>query len=168
MLYEVITQQMAAAGQGQLLVGAGTVLSREDLDQALEAGARFIVTPSVKDEVITSCVQNHIPVFPGILTPTELHRALDLGASTVKLFPAGAFGPGYIKALKGPFETVKILAVGGVNEQNVSDYMQNGADGIAFGAGVVKPAWLAANQCQTIEQKLLELLNQCRLALDRQ
>jgi len=129
-------EQIAAlleATKGEMNIGAGTVRSLEELDQALQAGAMFIVTPTVLPEVIERCVKQDIPVFPGAFTPTEIHRAWTAGASMVKLFPAGQFGPSYIKIVKAPLDDVKILATGGVRLSNVKEYIDAGAD--AFGLG---------------------------------
>jgi len=72
----------------------------------------------------------------------------------VKLFPSGLYGPGYIRALKGPFNDVKILAVGGISEQNISQFFKQGADAIAFGAGIIRPDWLDKNRFDLMEEKL--------------
>ena len=94
--------------ENKLVVGAGTVLNSHDLDNALSAGAGFIVTPSVIDDVINACVSENIPVIPGALTPTEIHKAWSMGATMIKVFPASVFGSGYIKAIKGPFDKIKV------------------------------------------------------------
>ncbi|MBN1764777.1 MAG: bifunctional 4-hydroxy-2-oxoglutarate aldolase/2-dehydro-3-deoxy-phosphogluconate aldolase [Sedimentisphaerales bacterium] len=120
------------AGSG-MNVGAGTVCSLDDLNTALAAGARFIVTPVVNPEVIRACNEHHIPVFPGAFTPTEIFHAWNLGADMVKLFPANRFGPSYIKEIKGPFDKVKLMPTGGVNVENLKEYHDCGAD--AFGVG---------------------------------
>lgn len=154
----LIAKMISEAGE-ELVVGAGTVLSKNDLNEALKAGAKFIVSPSVKDEIIEYCVDKDIPVFPGALTPTEVHRAMDLGATMVKLFPSGMYGPGYIKALKGPFDKMKIMAVGGINENNAGKYMNHGADAVAFGAGILRPNWMDEGRYDIIEEKIKQLVN---------
>jgi 2-dehydro-3-deoxyphosphogluconate aldolase/(4S)-4-hydroxy-2-oxoglutarate aldolase len=114
-------------------VGAGTVCSIDDLNQALDAGAGFIVTPVVVPEVIERCVAKQIPVFPGALTPTEIHQAWNLGATMVKVFPANHFGPDYIKAVKAPLQDIRLMPTGGVSIETLPAYKQAGAD--AFGVG---------------------------------
>jgi len=143
-------------------VGAGTVLDQKDMKDALDAGARFIVSPSIVEDVIAECVKKKIPVFPGALSPTEVHKAWNMGATMVKLFPCGIYGPGYIRALKGPFENIKIMAVGGVNEQNISLFFKQGADAVAFGAGILKSEWLDNNRFDLIEEKLHLLIKSYR------
>jgi len=109
-----IISKAGAVSAGRASIGAGTVLSVDDLEKALEAGADFIVMPVLKKEVVCVCVERKIPVFPGALTPQEVFDAHEAGAVMVKVFPLGVFGPRYIKDLKGPFDKIKLMAVGGV------------------------------------------------------
>lgn len=153
-----LIKEMNQKSGDSLVVGAGTVLNNEDLTKALDAGAKFIVTPSVVEEVIGKCVDEKIPVFPGALTPTEINKAWSMGATMVKLFPSGVYGPGYIRALKGPFNNIKLIAVGGVNEQNIAQYFKQGASAVAFGAGIIRPEWLEKDRFDLIEEKLSLLI----------
>jgi 2-dehydro-3-deoxyphosphogluconate aldolase / (4S)-4-hydroxy-2-oxoglutarate aldolase len=114
-------------------VGAGTVCSLPNLEAALEAGAGFIVTPVVSSKVIVECVKRQVPVFPGALSPTEIHEAFDLGASIVKVFPSDSLGPAYIKSLKGPFPGWRLMPTGGVTVETLGAYKRAGAE--AFGIG---------------------------------
>lgn len=157
-----LIDMMIKASSGKLMVGAGTVLNEDQLEEALQAGARFIVSPSTRESIVKRCVSMGIPVFPGALTPTEVHLAWEMGATMVKLFPSGMYGPGYIKALKGPFDSLKIMAVGGINEQTVSKYFLHGADAVAFGAGVVRPNLLEEGRFDLIEEKIRFFLDQCK------
>ena len=93
---EVIKQLRAAWGE-QMNIGAGTVCSMKDLEQALEAGAQFIVAPITSKSVIKACVKEGVPIFPGAYTPTEIYKAWKWGAEIIKVFPATTLGPGYIK-----------------------------------------------------------------------
>jgi 2-dehydro-3-deoxyphosphogluconate aldolase/(4S)-4-hydroxy-2-oxoglutarate aldolase len=117
----------------EMNVGAGTVCSIDELNQALDAGAGFIVTPVIVPEVIQRCVAKQIPVFPGALTPTEIHQAWNLGATMVKVFPANQFGPDYIKAIKAPLQEIRLMPTGGVTIETLAAFKQAGAD--AFGVG---------------------------------
>jgi 2-dehydro-3-deoxyphosphogluconate aldolase/(4S)-4-hydroxy-2-oxoglutarate aldolase len=109
-----------------LIIGAGTVLNEAQLDQALEAGSDFIVTPGLSDQVVDSCVSQRVPVIPGVATATEVMRAIDKGLSRVKLFPAESLGGlGYIKALSGPFPNLKFMPSGGLNGDNFAAYMRH-------------------------------------------
>ncbi|SDF40389.1 2-dehydro-3-deoxyphosphogluconate aldolase / (4S)-4-hydroxy-2-oxoglutarate aldolase [Dyadobacter soli] len=116
-----------------LNIGAGTVCTKDDLDAALEAGAQFIVTPVLSKKVVKSCVKKGIPVFPGAYTPTEIFNAWSLGASMVKIYPATALGPGYIKDLKAPMNQLKLLPTGGVSLENMEAFLKAGANGLGIG-----------------------------------
>ena len=133
-----LIEKAAGLYGGRLTVGAGTVLSMEELELAINAGASFIVMPVYIKEIVDVCREKEIPVFPGALTPLEAFRAWQGGASMVKIFPSGQFGPRYFKALKGPFDKMKLMAVGGVDLTNIKDYFASGADAVAFGEGVYR------------------------------
>jgi 2-dehydro-3-deoxyphosphogluconate aldolase/(4S)-4-hydroxy-2-oxoglutarate aldolase len=127
-------REAATIAEGQLNIGAGTVINLELLDQALAAGAAFIVTPTVEPKVVVECVKRKIPVFPGALSPTEIVRAWDLGAMMVKVFPAESVGPGYIRALKAPLPHIKLLPTGGVDLTTLREFLKAGADGFGIGS----------------------------------
>lgn len=119
--------------KGKLNVGAGTVCSVEDLKLALEAGAQFIVTPIFNPEVVKLCVKSKIPVFPGAYTPTEIYQAWELGADMVKVYPATALGPDYIRDVKAPLNKIKLMPTGGISLNNIEAFMKAGADGLGVG-----------------------------------
>ena len=144
--------------QGKIELGAGTVLSVNDAKSALDSGATYIVSPVLNLELIDFCVKQNVSVFPGVATPTEAYNAFSAGASMVKLFPAGSFGPEYVKAIKGPLSNLKVLAVGGVSVSNVADYFSNGADAVAFGASIVKPEYLDEHNYDAIKDGVIDLL----------
>jgi 2-dehydro-3-deoxyphosphogluconate aldolase/(4S)-4-hydroxy-2-oxoglutarate aldolase len=107
----------------KLLVGAGTVLTVDQVDQAVDAGARFIVTPGFGPAVVRRCQEVGVPVFPGVATATEIQMALDAGLTTVKFFPAEQLGGApMIKALSAPFPMVRFIPTGGINADNLDDY----------------------------------------------
>ena len=116
----VISRMVKAAGK-RLAVGAGTVIDMPSLTAALDAGATFIVSPIVVEDVMRHCVANAIPVFPGALTPQEIYRAWQLGATMVKVFPSGLFGPKYFAEVRAPFNAIELLACGGVTPANMRD-----------------------------------------------
>jgi len=142
--------RMSREAGDKLCVGAGTVLDGASMWSALDAGAKFIVTPVLVEDVVRHCVKNNIPVFPGALTPLEIKRAWDAGAAMVKVFPSGLFGPGYFREIKGPFNDIKLLACGGVTPGNMKEYFMKGASAIAFGSSVFKKEWLAAGDYERI------------------
>ena len=138
----------------QLMIGAGTVLTLKDLKEALRAGATFIVSPVVIPPVIQYCAKRKIPVFPGALVPQDIYAAWQAGATMVKVFPTGCFGPDYFKEIKGPFPEIDLLACGGVTLGNMKDYFKNGASAIAVGSSVFRKDWLAAKKFRLIRNKL--------------
>lgn len=108
----------------QMFVGAGTVLTIGQVDRAVEAGAKFIVSPGFDPEVVDYCISKDIPVFPGCITPSEVAQAVKRGLKVVKFFPAAQFGGvSTIKALAAPYVGVKFMPTGGVNAKNLADYL---------------------------------------------
>lgn len=129
-----------------LVVGAGTVLTAEQVDRAVDAGARFVVSPGFSPVVVRRCRQRGVPVYPGVMTPTEIQMALDEGLSTLKFFPAEqAGGVGMIKALTAPFRTVRFIPTGGVNAANVISYLGIPAVAAVGGTWMVPADALAAH-----------------------
>lgn len=143
---------------GRLAVGAGTVLSLDDLAAARAAGATFAVMPTLVPDVVAECVRTGMPAFPGALTPQEIYNAWRAGAAMVKVFPARAFGPWYFKEISGPFADIPLLACGGVAPENLGDYFTCGAAAVAFGGGVFKPEWLADRRFDEIAAAIAGLL----------
>ena len=142
-----------------IIVGAGTVRHQSDLEKALAAGAEFIVTPNIRNEIIRLSATARIPIIPGALTPTEVQKAFDLGATAVKIFPVNCVGgPEYIKALRGPFRDIPLMACGGVNAENASTYLKAGANLVSFGASIFNPALMNENKWDEIETRLTQLL----------
>ncbi len=107
-----------------MFVGAGTVLNIEQVDRAIGAGAKFIVSPGLNPKVVEYCLKNNYPITPGIMTPTELEVALGFGLDVVKFFPAeNAGGLKMIKAMSAPYTMMKFMPTGGINATNVRDYL---------------------------------------------
>jgi 2-dehydro-3-deoxyphosphogluconate aldolase/(4S)-4-hydroxy-2-oxoglutarate aldolase len=133
--------------QPDLLVGAGTVLTPAQVDRAVEAGARFVVSPGFSPRVVAYCQELSVPVFPGAATATEIQLALDAGLDTVKFFPAEQLGGlTMIKALAAPFRSVRFIPTGGVNTRNVADYLAHPAVFAVGGTWMVAPDLLAAGR----------------------
>lgn len=134
----VISEVVKAAPAG-CLIGAGTVLSRSDVSAAAEAGANFMVTPALAESVAES-VGLGIPVLAGAFTPSEVVRAVDLGAAAVKLFPMSLGGTAYLRALRGPFPAVPFVPVGGVDAVVAQDCLAAGAVAVGVGGPLVGDA----------------------------
>ena len=121
-----------------LCIGAGTVVTLEDARSALSAGAQFLVTPNLNEDVVTYVLERGLAVFPGALTPTEIVRAHALGATAVKVFPVGALGgPSYIKEVRAPLNHIPLIAVGGVNVGNARAYLEAGCVGLGVGSSLL-------------------------------
>jgi Entner-Doudoroff aldolase len=149
-----LIEKAVAVADKRLTIGAGTVLSVKTLEVAVAAGATFIVTPVLVEDVMKHCVKNKIPVFPGALTPKEIYDAWNAGATMVKVFPAGSFGPKYFKEIKGPFNDIPLLACGGVTPENMKEYFSFGASAVAFGEGVFKKEWISGKDFKSVEESI--------------
>ena len=107
-----------------MLVGAGTVLTIEQVDRAVNAGAKFIVSPGINPKIVEYCVNNNIPITPGTCNPTNVETAIEFGLDVVKFFPAEAAGGlKYIKAIAAPYPQMKFMPTGGISEANVREYL---------------------------------------------
>lgn len=143
LLKHVARAAETAAGHGAI-IGVGTVLTAEQARAAIDSGAQFLVTPGIRPDVAKVAADAGIPFSLGALTPTEVAMALDLGSAVVKIFPARALGPGYLKDLQGPYPGLKLLPSGGIDATNAKDYLDAGAIAVACGTAVVPPAVVAA------------------------
>ena len=105
-------------------IGAGTVINAEQCEKALKAGAKFIVSPGLSEEVAKICRKNGVPYYPGCVTPTEIMRAIELGITVVKFFPANVYGGlKAMKALSAPFPQIKFIPTGGIDSSNIDEYL---------------------------------------------
>lgn len=129
----------------EMVVGAGTVLTPSQVELTKNAGGKFIISPDANPDVIKKTKELGLVSIPGALTPTEIAMANRFGADFVKIFPIGTMGCNYIKDVKAPLSNVKILAVGGVDENNMKDYFDAGACGIGIASGIVKKRMIDDN-----------------------
>ncbi len=136
-----------------VMLGLGTVLDATTARAGVAAGAKFIVTPGLRPDVIKACHQLGVPIFSGALTPTEIAAAADLGADIIKIFPAEFFGPPYIKSLRAVFPKLNFLPTGGVTPETVGEFLRNGAFATAAGSALVSPAALKACDWPSITAK---------------
>jgi len=132
-----IIRRLAESVSEDVILGAGTVLTPEMAADAVDAGARFIVSPNVNLATIEMAKSRGVPVFPGALTPTEVATAWQAGADMVKIFPANVMGPTYLKDLHGPFPQIKFMPTGGVNLNTARDYLENGAAALGVGGDLI-------------------------------
>ncbi len=126
---KIVSSNIPTVPEGKML-GMGTIRNLEEAKKAVDAGAMFLVTPHTDTDVIEYAKTHSVPIVAGALTPTEVYNAWAAGADMVKIFPCRPFGPGYIKELRGPFEQVALVAVGGVDLDNITDYFDAGASAV--------------------------------------
>lgn len=146
----------------RLNIGAGTVLTLEDLDEALEAGASFIVTPVVNEEVIKMCVARKVPVFPGAYTPSEIYKAWKLGAMMVKVFPATRLGADFIKEVLAPMNFLQLVPTGGVSMDTITDFFKAGAAGVGMGSSLFPAKLINTEQWEELDKHFFSLLDTYR------
>ena len=126
----------------RLLVGAGTVITLEQVAMTYNAGGHYLVTPTTQPNIIRAGKALGLGLYPGALTPSEILSAYEAGADAVKVFPVSSLGPGYIKAVRAPLSHIPLMAVGGVNEKNAADYMKAGCVGLGVGGNLVNKEWI--------------------------
>lgn len=132
--------------------GAGTVTSVSMVKMAKDAGATFIISPDTDKKVIKATIRHGMVSIPGALTPTEMKKAYDWGADFVKVFPANEFGPSYFKTVGTPLSQIKMLAVGGVNETTVNEYLLAGASGVGVAGCLFNKEWVKAGEWNKITE----------------
>lgn len=143
-----------------MLVGAGTVLTTAQVDAAIEAGAKFIVSPGLNPKTVRYCQEKNIPILPGVATASEIEQALELGLDTVKFFPAEVNGglPA-IKALSAPYHMMHFMPTGGVNPQNVKDYLAFDKVFACGGTWMVKDALISGGEFEKIKEMTKEAVD---------
>ncbi len=150
--------------EGVALVGAGTVLDAETARTAILAGAQFIVTPVVSLPVIELCRRYSIPTVIGAFTPTEILTAWQAGAAFVKVFPASAGGPTYVKDVRGPLPQVRLIPTGGVSAENAAEFIKAGASAVALGSNLVDPKLVAAGDWSALTARAESMVGIVRQA----
>lgn len=144
----------------EMLVGAGTVLTREQVDAAVAAGAKFIVSPGFDPEIVDYCLEKEIPVFPGCITPSEVAQAVKRGLKVVKFFPAEQFGGvATIKAMAAPYVGLKFMPTGGVNAKNLESYLSCDKIIACGGSWMVKGDLVKAGKFDEIKDLTAEAVN---------
>ncbi len=147
------------AARGDLLVGAGTVLTPQQADEARDAGAQFVVSPGFNPKVVRHCLDSQLPIIPGISTPTDIEMALDHGLDVVKLFPAEASGGiPTLKALCAPYAMVRFMPTGGISPQNVAEYLALPQVFACGGSWMVKPSLYADGNFSKVESAVREAI----------
>jgi len=142
-------------------LGAGTVRNLPEARQAADAGAMFFVTPNLDVSVIAYASDRNIPVIAGALTPTEVYTAWSAGAAMVKVFPCAPFGPQYLKDLRGPFDQIDLVAVGGVNLENLSQYFAVGARAVGVSTNLFGKTALANEDIEALTRNVRQFIHRC-------
>ncbi len=133
-----------------LLLGAGTIMDGQTVDRAVEAGAQFIACPGISEPMIEACRHHGVVSVVGAMTPTEIMRALDLGADVIKVFPAVCVGAGFFADVLGPFPGLHLMAAGGMSLLTIKDYVAAGAEILTFLGNGLEPNAYATGDCATI------------------
>jgi 2-dehydro-3-deoxyphosphogluconate aldolase / (4S)-4-hydroxy-2-oxoglutarate aldolase len=135
-----VVERLAARVPRDVEVGVGTVLTADDVDRSVDAGATFVVSPSVEPEVIAAALRRRVASYPGAFTPTEIVAAWKAGASAVKLFPAGQLGPGYLKDVRAPLPDIPVVPTGGVDIASIGAWLGAGAVAVGMGGPLIGDA----------------------------
>lgn len=166
-LIEITMNTQAAAAQiheaqkhfaGDMLIGAGTVTTAARAREALDAGARFLVTPNLNLQVLALAASEHCPVIPGVMTPTEMVMAAEAGAEVLKLFPAGQLGTGYVKDVLAPLDDISLVAVGGVTPANMNDWILAGCIGVGMGSSLLDPLLVRERRYEELGDRTRQML----------
>lgn len=144
--------------EGRMRVGAGTVTTPQLVELAAKAGAEYIISPDTNQEVIRRTRELGLVSMPGAMTPSEVMQAHHAGADFVKLFPASELGVSYVKAIRAPISHVKLLAVGGINERNIADFLAVGMVGAGVGGSLVNRRWIEDGAFAKITEAARSLL----------
>jgi len=142
----------------QMYIGAGTVLDVEDAQKAIQAGSSFLVTPNLDEDVIRYASREGVPIFPGAMTPTEVVKAWKAGATAIKIFPSASLGLTYIKELMGPLDHIPMMAVGGVTEENIKQFVDIGCYGLGIGGSLINLKEIEAGHFEWVTDKAARLL----------
>jgi 2-dehydro-3-deoxyphosphogluconate aldolase/(4S)-4-hydroxy-2-oxoglutarate aldolase len=146
-----------------LLLGAGTVLSPAQVDEAVDAGASFVVSPGFDPETAARCVERGVPVFPGVVTPTDVQAALRQGLDVLKFFPAEAAGGAtYLKALSGPFSDVRFIPTGGVSPDNLASYLALPGVLACGGSWLAPRSWIRDGAMDRVRRVAAEAVDRVR------
>lgn len=122
----------------RILLGAGTVLTKEDAKECIDIGAKFLLAPVYSHEILQLCSEENVLYIPGCYTPTEIYNAHSNGAELIKVFPAGGLKESYIKDVLAPLDMLNLLPTGGVNHQNINHFLKAGAKAVGLGSSLVR------------------------------
>ena len=153
-----LIRQIAPTLPSEFSLGAGTVIDAATARACIDAGASFIVSPVLRRDVIAVCRERDVPAMPGCFSPTEILDAWQAGADIVKVFPATALGPTYLKDIRGPLPELKLMPTGGVTIENAGDWIRAGAVSVGVGSALTDPKAIAAHDYASIAAKARRLV----------
>lgn len=152
--------RLMSSEYSHMLIGAGTVLTKDQVDRAVAAGAKFIVSPGFDPEIVDYCLEKDIPIFPGYITPSEVALAVKRGLKVVKFFPAEQFGGvATIKAMAAPYKTLRFMPTGGVNAKNLRSYLEYDKIICCGGSWMVKGDLIKAGEFNKIRKMTEEAVS---------
>ena len=157
-------RQFASTLPPGFLLGAGTVLDAATARRVVDAGAQFVVSPVFRRETIDACRERGVPAMPGCFTPTEILNAWDAGADIVKVFPATALGPSFLKDIRGPLPHVKLMPTGGVTLDNAGDWIRAGAAAVGVGTALLDAKAIASGDYAVLRQNAERIVCNVRAA----
>lgn len=146
----------------KLRIGAGTVLNLAMAKEAAAAGAEYILSPNLNEEVIYFAQERGIDVWPGTMTPTEIVRAYEAGAPAVKVFPMGTLGLSYLKEIRAPLNHIPMIVTGGVDLHNINEFLDAGAIAVGLGSNLMDKKAMQAGDYAAIEQRAREFVDQVK------
>ncbi|MCF8261174.1 MAG: bifunctional 4-hydroxy-2-oxoglutarate aldolase/2-dehydro-3-deoxy-phosphogluconate aldolase [Melioribacteraceae bacterium] len=148
-----VINEISKKVKDDILIGVGTVLDSETTRKSIEAGAKFVVSPILKKEIIDTAHNYDVPVFPGAFSPTEIQTAHEWGADIVKVFPADILGMKYFKNLNAPLPHIKMMPTGGVTPENAGDWIRNGACAVGIGSALLDEQAILDGDYKLLERK---------------
>ena len=162
---EIVKQARQELDSHGIFIGVGTVLDAATARLALLAGASYVISPVTNQEVIETCVRQGVAVMPGAMTPTEILTAWEMGATVVKVFPAGVGGAGFFKDMKGPLPQIDMMPTGGVNTETAGDFIRAGACAVGAGSSLVGPELIRSRDFATMTanaRQFVEVVQQAK------
>lgn len=144
---------------GKAAVGAGTVTDVDLAKEAVAAGAQYLISPNLDEEVIVYGREHGLSVWPGVMTPTEIVKAWKAGADAVKIFPMGTLGIGYLQEIRGPLNDIPMIATGGVDLHNIADYFKAGANAVGMGSKLVNLEWVREGKFAQVTERARQFVD---------
>jgi 2-dehydro-3-deoxyphosphogluconate aldolase/(4S)-4-hydroxy-2-oxoglutarate aldolase len=158
---------LAATLPSELILGAGTVTDAETAERVIDAGAKFLVSPVFRLPLIEAAGRRGVPIMPGCFSPTEILAAWEAGADIVKVFPATALGPGFLRDVHGPLPQVKLMPTGGVTVENAGDWIRAGAVAVGVGSALLDASALSSGSFAKITENARRIIENVTLARGR-